>query len=73
MPVSETLLDEAWEYLTLRHEEELIKIRVRVAEWRTTLAREEAAAKKVEATAAREAAAHQEEIDAVVSRCNSPT
>jgi hypothetical protein len=32
MPVLETLFDEAREYLALRREEELIKIRVRVAE-----------------------------------------
>ena len=51
----------------MTHEEELIKIRMRMAEWRATLAREEVAAKKVEATNAREAVARKEEIDVAIS------
>jgi hypothetical protein len=59
MPVSETLSDEAREYLALRHEEELIKNRLRVAELKAVLAREDTARKKAEATAAREHVAPQ--------------
>jgi hypothetical protein len=72
MLVSKMLSDEAREYLTLRREEELIKIWVKVAERRATLAREEAAAKKAEATAAREAVAREQEIDVTVSHRNPP-
>jgi hypothetical protein len=72
MPVIETLDDDAREYLALRRKEELLKIRVRVAEREATLAREEAARKKAEATAARERAGREEEIDAAVSRRNPP-
>jgi hypothetical protein len=73
MPVSETFSDKAREYLALRHEEELIKIRLRVAERKAALAREEAARKKAEGIAAREHAAHEEEIQAALSRRNPPT
>jgi hypothetical protein len=67
MPVSETISDDAREYLALRRQEELIKIRVRVVEQRAALAREEVATKKAEATATREAATREEELHAAVS------
>jgi hypothetical protein len=72
MPVSETLFNEVREYLALRREEELIKIRLRVVERKAALVHEEAARKKAEGTAAREHAAREEEIQAALSRRNPP-
>jgi hypothetical protein len=46
MPVSESLSEEAREYLALRREEELINIRVRVDERKAGLALQEVARKK---------------------------
>jgi hypothetical protein len=72
MPVSESLSEEAREYLALRREEELINIRVRVGERKAALALQEAARKRAEAAAAREVAAREEEMQAAVARCNPP-
>jgi hypothetical protein len=67
---SETLSEEARKYLALRREEELMKIRVKVAERKALLAKQEVARKKAEATAAREAVAREEEIQAATARRN---
>jgi hypothetical protein len=73
MPHSEELPDQAREYLDLKREEELLKLRVRVAEKKAALAREEAAKKKAETAAARERTAREEELQAAEARRNPPT
>jgi hypothetical protein len=71
MPVSESLSEEAREYLALRREEELINIRVRVDERKAGLALQEVARKKAEVAVAREVAACKEEMQAAVA-CRTP-
>ena len=56
----------------MRHEEELIKIRLRVAERRAALVHDEAARTKAEATKTRKHVAREEEIQVALSQRNPP-
>jgi hypothetical protein len=68
MPESQVLSEQAREYLQLRRDEELIKIRLRVAERKAALEREEAATRRADAALARERALREEEVAAANAR-----
>jgi multidrug efflux pump subunit AcrA (membrane-fusion protein) len=72
MPEGTQLSAQAREYLELRREEELEKLRERIATTKAEAARRKAEAARRKAEAEREAAARTQEVDVAVGRCVPP-